>query len=1144
MTTGADPVLKAGGSGTFYYLFIAFNRGSNVGKLALARAIDHNDRESLIDPDKLTIGSDGNNDQRRLLSPIGYGGTTEIARGSGGQFIDKPNLAVFPASTGTCTIDGETVPATNVYMSWTEFIGNNPNNQRSKVYFARSADCGQTLAGPATKLTEGFPLNQGSVIAVNPLNPQDIYVVWRQIRSDHTQDAILFARSVDGGRSFTKAEYIPGLGEGQYKPFDQNTTSTVLGNATTTFRTLGFPTIAFADDGYLYLAVTQPLAPNPNSALGGVNSRIMIMRRNATTLAWDPMVQAVPSVDNGQQIMPALTYAAGKLHMIWYDLRFDESGLTDRPLIDEAEAFAQSRKIRHTLDVLGAQATVPLVNWPPTGTFFQLYGTSQPDFNDPPSPNGPPVLRGPRISQYPIGDANPPAPDGGARQLQFNIGNALIYGGGGIPFLGDYIDVAGTAFVLNGTQWVPNGLANKDNVAAGTFHTAWTDHRDVKLTPTGVLAVVPYSKPLSLPPNMTIQNAPPCEAYSGIDNTRTRDANVYTSRITQDFSLTVPGNAKFTNVTGVVRAFAAQLTNSTDTAATFTLSMTDQMASFSRRTFDGTTANNPPQVPQCKAAVGPIVSQITVNVLPKSSVTRTVYVNCSNVATPRRVVLTATRTAGGPAASASVVINADPSNPPAKGANGQPLGPESHNPDAENPDAENPDGENPDAENPDAENPDAENPDAENPDAENPDAENPDAENPDAENPDAENPDAENANFQDVSVSITNDGDTTSGYQVKYETTSNTNGYQFLLLANRVYATPTTINCYLIRHRSNQQLFAIPNPDLTPRDFPDENDPSANHATVIVRPGESLRVTLRIVRDTALTPQPFCSANPADPNYCFAEGKLVFRARAQAPNTGEALPREDAVGALPDLLVEGTVNPTPAFDAGVSASGFAPSFVDVDDLTIRNAGTASSLDFSWASFWFSGSTGLLESSQLGGTGGLAPGATLLTGPFRVFTTRFDVDGDQPIAAGTYTVGLFADNADQVLESDESNNTLQSADSVVVNPYRLAFSFTAPFQDGTPEAVTVTLSGTDGTLISGATVTLTLEGPNTQPLVPGPASTDMSPSAPSAMTNAAGQATFSQTFSTCADDYRFIATVSLAGVGTMKFQSTLFTVNCP
>ena len=71
-----------------------------------------------------------------------------MARGSAGRFIDKPSLAVFPAASGTCLMDGETVPATNVYTAWTEFVGNSDENLRTKVYFARSTDCGKTFADP------------------------------------------------------------------------------------------------------------------------------------------------------------------------------------------------------------------------------------------------------------------------------------------------------------------------------------------------------------------------------------------------------------------------------------------------------------------------------------------------------------------------------------------------------------------------------------------------------------------------------------------------------------------------------------------------------------------------------------------------------------------------------------------------------------------------------------------------------------------------------------------------------------------------------------------------------------------------------------------------------------------------------------
>ena len=259
------------------------------------------------------------------------------------------------------------------------------------------------------------------------------------------------------------------------------------------------------------------------------------------------------------------------------------------------------------------------------------------------------------------------------------------------------------------------------------------------------------------------------------------------------------------------------------------------------------------------------------------------------------------------------------------------LGAETHTPDAENPDAENPDAENPDAENPDAENPDAENPDAENPDAENPDAENPDAENPDAENPDAENPDAENANFQDVSVDITNNGVTTSGFQAQVQTTSNTTGYSFLLMGRRVYSTPTSINCNLVRDRRNQTLFGIPleGADLAPQPFFDENTEDVKHPTFLVRPGESIRVTLRIVRNAQTTPQPFCSADPESPDYCF--NKLEFRTQAQAPNTGQTVPDQDVLGEVRTAFLSFDSQPTDAYTNAAIGGSEGPIRVRAED---------------------------------------------------------------------------------------------------------------------------------------------------------------------------------------------------------------------
>ena len=98
----ADPTVRAGTNGLFYYSFIAFNRDpkSPLGTVAVARFIDNNNKEN-FDPNK------PNSD------PIQYLSTVLIDTGTAGQFLDKPWLAVdVPRpGAGTCHVGGKSFPA-------------------------------------------------------------------------------------------------------------------------------------------------------------------------------------------------------------------------------------------------------------------------------------------------------------------------------------------------------------------------------------------------------------------------------------------------------------------------------------------------------------------------------------------------------------------------------------------------------------------------------------------------------------------------------------------------------------------------------------------------------------------------------------------------------------------------------------------------------------------------------------------------------------------------------------------------------------------------------------------------------------------------------------------------------------------------
>jgi hypothetical protein len=87
----------------------------------------------------------------------------------------------------------------NVYVAWSLFQGNGNN----EIMFARSTDHGATFSHPM-KISEGSLGNQSPDIAVT--RNGTVYVAWNgTVGSRATgRDAMLWVRSTDGGRRFTK----------------------------------------------------------------------------------------------------------------------------------------------------------------------------------------------------------------------------------------------------------------------------------------------------------------------------------------------------------------------------------------------------------------------------------------------------------------------------------------------------------------------------------------------------------------------------------------------------------------------------------------------------------------------------------------------------------------------------------------------------------------------------------------------------------------------------------------------------------------------------------------------------------------------------------------------------------------------------
>jgi hypothetical protein len=459
LQAAADPTVRAGASGMFYYSGIAFDRGEHAaGSIFVSRLID----------DNIATGTFA----ARYIS------TTVIDKGNSGQFIDKPWLAAdLPAPGGpSCVIPGagnnipdQTIPAGNVYIAYAVFTGSNNN----RISFARSTDCGQSWSTPI-KISESSQVNQGTVMAISPVKGTNgirpIYVAWRRFATSNAPDSIMFASSLDGGLTFSKATQVA-----TFNPFDQ-------GSSFYQFRTEAFPTIAVDKDGRVYIAWSQR---TPSGA------RIVITQ-STDGLSWSAAKPVDPSSFNGHQLMPSLTMAAGKVMVLYYDSREDTAPFG--PVISD---FGLQR--RHTIDVRVSQAS------PDSSLSF-----------------GPSV----RVSQY-VHAIDPASADKTPRQVQFNPPNLPMFALGTKAFMGDYIELAAPVFVfdrINGWQFNTNPPANEAATAV------WTDNRDVR--PPLNADWVHYTPPLASPQTSLFdptQTTPACVPTAQQSNSRNQ--NIYSARI-------------------------------------------------------------------------------------------------------------------------------------------------------------------------------------------------------------------------------------------------------------------------------------------------------------------------------------------------------------------------------------------------------------------------------------------------------------------------------------------------------------------------------------------------------------------------------------------------------------------------------------
>jgi uncharacterized protein YjbI with pentapeptide repeats len=166
----ADPVVRAGTHGLFYYSGIVFDRSLQRSAVFVARFMDVNNE---------------------TVEPIRHIDTVLVAHIDAGEaFIDKPWLEVdIPrpgAQTRTLLVpqgDGtvsQTVQCGNVYMAWAQITGQG-TALRTRIMFSRSTDCGGTWSTPISLSAENT-VSQGVTLAIGPATGH-VHVAWRQFET-------------------------------------------------------------------------------------------------------------------------------------------------------------------------------------------------------------------------------------------------------------------------------------------------------------------------------------------------------------------------------------------------------------------------------------------------------------------------------------------------------------------------------------------------------------------------------------------------------------------------------------------------------------------------------------------------------------------------------------------------------------------------------------------------------------------------------------------------------------------------------------------------------------------------------------------------------------------------------------------------
>ncbi|MGA8891184.1 MAG: Ig-like domain repeat protein [Anaeromyxobacteraceae bacterium] len=687
----ADPVVRAGTDGMFYFAGIVFKRGTSDGRVVVNRFIDLNNKENGSTVD----GTDS----------IQWVDAKVIDQGAG-YFADKPWIAVDVPRAGAtqCTITKRdakgnalftrSFPGGALYAVWARIY----SDVRADVMFSRSLDCGETWSAPLQLNDNKSQASQGVVASVDP-RTGDVYVAWRRFgrpgaAPPQAEDAIFVARTFSKGRKFTHPRLLT-----TFVPFEQDQDPTRL-----RFRTEAFPSLASSvnpanTQSWTHVAWAQR---GPGGDGQVVLSQVQVAPPPPSNDEWDdpcdgwkipayPIDTAAVTDDagnaftRGHQFMPQLTFTQGRLVAVYYDSRLDHTRAyykPNDPCLPYGTCWGPDSKGRWYTEerspigerVVGSNNPADWIAWA-TGeiddTGLELARHTVDVRVAIATPAAQPAFRSLPLSRMPFGsrgdeapiDANPydPGRDQGdakkrplsfgaaghidvlddqggllrLQDLQLNPPNLPMFKNGSVPFIGDYIDVQGPVFVRTTAGWAFDIAPTPTPV----FHAVWTSNQDVVPPRDGDWKN--YAPPGTRAGTGSLVDSTQTVPACVVGNAGSRNQNIYTARISEGLFVSSPQNAKALSA-GFLRNFVVSAVNATTQDRTFTFRIRQPVNAWASFLADDT-----------KAAV----EQVTVRIPANSSAVQTVSMKLVGSGTNPATLPVDVIEVGGLGLAGSVILN-------------------------------------------------------------------------------------------------------------------------------------------------------------------------------------------------------------------------------------------------------------------------------------------------------------------------------------------------------------------------------------------------------------------------------------------------------------------------------------------------------